>query len=206
MKNRCIIYVLCLAVLNLGSPLVAQAGIVTTLQAVEATTRSHDVATVNAALAREEVRAQFEALGVEPAQIESRVAALTDSELRSLATQMADLPAGADALAVIGIVFLVLLILEAVGVIDVFKKFPSPPAARSRDDRTWRGPCGVALHCRVGGHRVRLARPRARAATGRRPAAAHRARRDAVLSPGPIPVRPGRARHGARGGRGGRAS
>lgn len=124
MKNRCIIYVLCLAVLNLGSPLVAQAGIVTTLQAVEATTRSQDVATVNAALAREEVRAQFEALGVEPAQVESRIAALTDAELRSLATQLADLPAGADALAVIGIVFLVLLILEAVGVIDVFKKFP----------------------------------------------------------------------------------
>ena len=50
MKNRCIVYVLCLAVLNLGSPLVAQAGIVTTLQAVEASTRSQDVATVSAAL------------------------------------------------------------------------------------------------------------------------------------------------------------
>lgn len=124
MKNRCLIYVLCLAVLNLGSPLVAQAGIVTTLQAVQASTRSQDEATVNAALAREDVRAQFAALGVEPAQVESRVAALTDSELRTLATQMSDMPAGADALAVIGIVFLVLLILEAVGVIDVFKKFP----------------------------------------------------------------------------------
>jgi len=37
---------------------------------------------------------------------------------------MAGLPAGADALAVIGIVFLVLLILELVGVIDIFKKIP----------------------------------------------------------------------------------
>jgi hypothetical protein len=97
---------------------------VTTLQAVEASTRAQDVAAVNAALAREEVRAQFEALGVEPAQVEARVAALTDAELRTLAGQMADMPAGADALAVIGIVFLVLLILEAVGVIDIFKKFP----------------------------------------------------------------------------------
>jgi len=123
-KNRFVVYVLCLAMLNLGSPLVAQAALVTTLQAVEASTRAQDVATVNAALAREEVRAQFEALGVEPAQIEARVAALTDAELRTLAGQMADMPAGADALAVIGIVFLVLLILEAVGVIDVFKKFP----------------------------------------------------------------------------------
>lgn len=124
MKNRFVVYVLCVAMLNLGSPLVAQAELVTTLQAVEATTRAQDLATVNAALARDEVRAQFAALGVAPAQIESRIAALTDAELRTLAGQMSDLPAGADALAVIGIVFLVLLILEAVGVIDVFKKFP----------------------------------------------------------------------------------
>ena len=124
MRNRCFVYVLCLAMLNLGSPPVAQAELVTTLQAAAATTRTQDLATVNAALAREEVRAQFEALGVEPAQIESRVAALTDAELRTLAGQMGDMPAGADALAVIGIVFLVLLNLEAVGVIDVFKKFP----------------------------------------------------------------------------------
>ena len=124
MNNRYFVYVLCFALLNLGSPPVAEAGLVTTLQAAAATTRTQDLETVNAALAREEVRAQFEALGVEPAQIESRVAALTDAELRTLAGQMADMPAGADALAVIGIVFLVLLILEAVGVIDVFKKFP----------------------------------------------------------------------------------
>ncbi len=124
MRSRCLVYVLCLAMLNLGSPLVAQAELVSTLQAVEASTRAQDLAAVNAALARDEVRAQFEALGVEPAQIESRIAALTDAELRTLAGQMADMPAGADALAVIGIVFLVLLILEAVGVIDIFKKFP----------------------------------------------------------------------------------
>jgi hypothetical protein len=123
-KNRFVVYALCMALLNLGSPMVAQAELVTTLQAVEVTTRAQDLATVNAALARDEVRAQFATLGVEPAQIESRIAALTDSELRTLAGQMADMPAGADALAVIGIVFLVLLILEAVGVIDVFKKFP----------------------------------------------------------------------------------
>lgn len=122
MKNRFVVYVLCVAMLNLGSPLVAQAELVTTLQAVEATTRAQDLATVNAALARDEVRAQFAALGVAPAQIESRIAALTDAELRTLAGQMSDLPAGADALAVIGIVFLVLMILEFTGVIDIFKK------------------------------------------------------------------------------------
>jgi hypothetical protein len=124
MGSRFIVWLVCMAVLNLGSPMVAQAGIVGTLQAVQASTRAADLATVDAALARDEVRSQFVALGVAPEQVEARVAALTDAELRTLAGQMAELPAGGDALAVIGIVFLVLLILEAVGVIDIFKKFP----------------------------------------------------------------------------------
>jgi hypothetical protein len=124
MFQRLLVQLLCVAILNLGSPLVAQAGLIGTLEAVEADTRAQDLATVNAVLARDQVRQQFAALGVDPAQVESRLAALTDSELRMLAGQVADAPAGASALAVIGIVFLVLLILEAVGVIDIFKKFP----------------------------------------------------------------------------------
>ena len=64
------------------------------------------------------------AMGVAPDDIDARVARLTDPELRALADRMQEMPAGGDALAIIGIVFLVLLILEAVGVIDVFKKFP----------------------------------------------------------------------------------
>jgi len=42
--------------------------------------------------------------------------------LRTLADRMAQAPAGGDALAVVGIVFVVLIILELVGVIDIFKK------------------------------------------------------------------------------------
>jgi hypothetical protein len=124
MSKHLIVYALCLALLNVGSPLVARAELVGTLKAVEASTRTQDIAAVSATLARQEVRAQFAALGVDPAQVDARVAALTDAELRQLSTQMADLPAGADALAVIGVVFLVLLILELVGVIDIFKKIP----------------------------------------------------------------------------------
>jgi hypothetical protein len=124
MLKRLFIQVLCVAMLNLGSPMVAQAGLIGTLQAVEADTRAQDLGTVSAALARDQVREQFAALGVDPAEVEARIAALTDPELRMLAGKVAEAPAGADALAVIGIVFLVLLILEAVGVIDIFKKFP----------------------------------------------------------------------------------
>src|SRR5262245_39961053 len=124
LSKQIVASVLCVAILNLSSPLIANAEIIGTLQAVEVQSRAADLATVNATLAREDVRAQFESMGVDPSQVDARVASLTDSELRTLAGQMNDAPAGGDALAIIGIVFLVLLILEAVGVIDIFKKFP----------------------------------------------------------------------------------
>jgi hypothetical protein len=123
MRNRFFVYALCLALLNLASPQVSQAALVGTLQAVEASgTRAHDLEIVNSTLAREQVRSQMAAMGVDPAAVDARVARLTDSELQSLAERMQQMPAGGDALAVIGIVFLVILILELVGVIDIFKK------------------------------------------------------------------------------------
>lgn len=122
MFKRSVIYALCLAILNLGSPLLANAAVIGTLQAVESSSRAQDLATVNASLAREDVRQQLVALGVAPAQVDSRIAALTDAELGKLAGQMSEMPAGGDVLAVIGVVFIVLLILELTGVIDIFKK------------------------------------------------------------------------------------
>jgi hypothetical protein len=122
--KRVSIFVVCIAILQLGSPMVAQAELIGTLQAVESAAHADDLSTVSSALARAEVRERFVALGVDPAAVEARIAALTGAELQALASGIEEMPAGGDALAVIGIVFLVLLILEAVGVIDVFKKFP----------------------------------------------------------------------------------
>jgi hypothetical protein len=63
-------------------------------------------------------------MGVDAASIDSRVASLNDRELHQLAAEMQSAPAGGDILALIGAVFVVLLILELVGVIDIFKKIP----------------------------------------------------------------------------------
>lgn len=122
-KNS-IIAILILSVLQLSSPVVAQAGIIGTLESLQTAQRDADLATVNAALAGEEVRAKLTALGVRPDEVATRVASLTDAELRSMANSIESAPAGAGVLAVIGIVFVVLLILEAVRVIDIFKSFP----------------------------------------------------------------------------------
>ena len=52
----------------------------------------------------------------------ARVAALSTEELRQLKLQIDELPAG-GLLAVIGVVFVVLLILELVGVTNIFNNF-----------------------------------------------------------------------------------
>jgi hypothetical protein len=119
-----IVAVLILSILQLSSPLVAQAGIIGTLESLQSSQRAADLATVNAALAREEVRAKMLEMGVQPADVANRVAALTDAELRAMATDIESAPAGAGVLAVVGVVFIVLLILEATRIIDIFKKFP----------------------------------------------------------------------------------
>jgi hypothetical protein len=85
--------------------------------------RAETVARVQAAFDRDDMRAQLVGQGVDPAAAMERVAALTDEELRYLDGRLAELPAGADVVAVVGVVFIVLLILELVGVTDIFKSF-----------------------------------------------------------------------------------
>ena len=113
--------VLAVAVTNVGFLNAAQAGIVAT-SAIVRTDRDANLATIRDQLDQSEVKAQMEKMGVDAASIDQRIAALSDSEVHSLAKQMQDAPAGGDAIAIIGVVFLVLLILELVGIIDIFKK------------------------------------------------------------------------------------
>lgn len=76
---------------------------------------------VQAFVTQESVRAQFIELGVDPANVEARIAHMTPEELLQVQQHIADLPAG-GMLAIIGAVFLVLLILELVGVTNIFNK------------------------------------------------------------------------------------
>ena len=55
--------------------------------------------------------------------VQQRLQGLTDEEARQLAQQIEELPAGAGLIEVVGIVFVVLIVLELVGVTDVFKAF-----------------------------------------------------------------------------------
>ena len=97
-------------------------GVISTQQYLAAAERDASLARVNTVLARAEVRAQLEQLGVAPVAAQERIAALTDEELQLLATDLENMPAGGSLLAVVGIVAIVLLVLELLDVTDLFKK------------------------------------------------------------------------------------
>lgn len=100
----------------------AHAAVVGTQQFIETQDRAGLIATIDATLARDDVRQELVAMGVDPDAALARVAALSDAELEQVAGQLENLPAGGNALALIGAVFLVLLILELTGVINIFSK------------------------------------------------------------------------------------
>ena len=80
-----------------------------------------DRARIVAALEREDVRAQLAAHGVNPAQAQARVAALTDAEAAQLAGAIDAHPAGGvDVLGVALVVFLVLLLTDILGYTKIF--------------------------------------------------------------------------------------
>lgn len=100
----------------------AQAALVGTDRIIEQTEGSARER-VAAFLAREDVVAQLEALGISPEEAQSRVAALSDQEISEIAGKLDTLPAGGVLGALIGaalIVFIVLLITDLLGLTHVF--------------------------------------------------------------------------------------
>jgi hypothetical protein len=125
MRSRESFYLVVLCVVAFAAATVqsaAHASVIGTQQYLGSIDRQHNIERVDAVLAREDVRRQLEQLGVDAAEASERVNALTDQELETLADDLEALPAGGSLLGLIGIVFVVLLILELVGVTDIFKK------------------------------------------------------------------------------------
>jgi len=120
--NRFTAGLLSVVLVTTGFPLVVQAELIGTQSAINLDRDLSRSSDIDATLARDDVRDQLMRFGVNPERVSERLANLTDSEIATLNQKLNELPAGGDALAVIGIVFLVLLILELVGVIDIFKR------------------------------------------------------------------------------------
>ncbi len=117
-------FVLCVSLVTAAIPQPAQASMIGTLDALALEQHADNLASARAALARSNVRERLLVLGVDPADVDARLAALTAEELTLLSGRLEELPAGAGVLEVLGIVLIVLLVLEFTGAIDIFKKVP----------------------------------------------------------------------------------
>lgn len=119
--QQCVFQVAVFAFLSLGFAQVSEAGVVSTYDLSRLEARHGQAADLERFMARSDVAAGLERFGVSPDDVMARVANLTDEEIAALHDRIGEHAAGGDAIAVIGVVFLVLLILELVGVTDIFK-------------------------------------------------------------------------------------
>lgn len=106
----------CLLAVSL--PLPAHAALVGTDQVLHADRGARDH--IRAWLARGAVRKVLVDQGVDPAQVQARVNALTDPEAADLAARIDRMPAGGDFLGYLFAVFVILLITDILGFTKVF--------------------------------------------------------------------------------------
>ena len=118
---------ICMAIVMLVTSLpinLAQAAMVTTDQVVAQSELAGDRERVVRFMAREDVRQQLLALGIDPDEAAQRANTLSDDEVRQIAGKLDELPAGQGVVGVLLLVavvlFLVLLITDLAGVTDVF--------------------------------------------------------------------------------------
>jgi hypothetical protein len=110
---------------------VAQAALVPTDRVIEDLAGTSQRAQVQAFLAREDVRRELQAMEVDPAEAEARVASMSDAEIGRLADVIKDDPAGRDGIGVIvGAVVLVFIILLITDILGLTKIFPFTRSVR----------------------------------------------------------------------------
>ena len=120
--KKMVAMLLVLSMSLLGVPAVGLSAPIGTDTLVQLDQRGELLSRIQTQLTRDDVRAQFLERGVAPSEVDARIAALSTEELQILSAQLDELPAGGSLLAVIGVVFVVLLILDLTGVTNVFTK------------------------------------------------------------------------------------
>ncbi len=106
-------------VMSLHLP-VANAAMVGTEAVVHSAQAQQERGRLHDALNREDVKAKLASLGVDQAQVQARVDALTDDEAQALAQRLDQMPAGGGIVSALIFVFLVLLVTDLLGLTDVF--------------------------------------------------------------------------------------
>jgi hypothetical protein len=110
---------ICFAPFAMFAP-VSQAAMVGTDQIISSTQTQSDRAHLIESLSRADLADQLRSAGVDPVQLQDRVASLTDDEVTMLNEQLNDLPAGGGILGAAVFIFVVLLITDVLGYTEIF--------------------------------------------------------------------------------------
>ena len=97
-----------------------QASMVTTDQVMGVAEATAARTLLEMTIMRVDVQQALLAQGVNPQDIQARVAALSDSEAAQMASQLDELPAGGDGLGLIVMVFLILVVMDIVCLTNIF--------------------------------------------------------------------------------------
>jgi hypothetical protein len=104
----------------------AYSGVVTTEQLIQQQLESMDRDQLVSLLDRSEVRQQLIDRGVDPEYARQRIAALSDAQIEQIKSEIDQLPAGSGVVGILIAVLLVLIILDIVGVTNIFSFIHSP--------------------------------------------------------------------------------
>ncbi|HEX4975095.1 MAG TPA: PA2779 family protein [Pseudomonadales bacterium] len=113
---------LCGLTLFTGTYQNTQAAVVSTQELIQVEKQNYDRQHIQNVLQREQAIKSMQALGVDPKQVQERVAQMTDEELKNFNAQVEKMQAGADG-GIIGLIIFVLLLLillDLLGATDVF--------------------------------------------------------------------------------------
>jgi hypothetical protein len=114
--KRVLALLVAVCVTNFGLAQTAGAAVIGTQTIVQAQDRAAAISRIRAQLSRADVRQALVDLGVDPAQAQARVSALTDAEIAQLDRELAKLPAAGDGgWILLVIVLTVLVVLFATG-------------------------------------------------------------------------------------------
>lgn len=107
--------------MTLGAlPLSAQAGLISTEQALVTAAGDHHRTKVSEFLARDDVRQALTQQGVSADEAIERVRAMSDAEVAALADRVDNAPAGAGIVGTLFAVFLILLVTDILGFTKVY--------------------------------------------------------------------------------------
>jgi len=97
-----------------------QAAIVSNDQIIQNIDQANDRAALLQTIKREDVQVQLTSMGVNAADVETRINQMTHEEVAQLNQQMAELPVGGSVVGIIILVFVIFVITDVIGATDIF--------------------------------------------------------------------------------------